>query len=68
MTIRRRTKGWQLIVYAGLDPLTGKQRQLTRQVSGSYRQAEKVEARLRTEVAAGAHPGAGSRAVPGACG
>ena len=57
MTIRKRRGGWQVIVYAGLDPLTGKQRQLTRQVNGSYRQAEKVEARLRTEVADGQHAG-----------
>ncbi len=57
MTIRARTHGWQVIVYAGLDPLTGKQRQITRQVNGSYRQAEKVEARLRTEVADGQHTG-----------
>ncbi|HEY2959241.1 MAG TPA: Arm DNA-binding domain-containing protein, partial [Actinomycetota bacterium] len=56
MTIRRRRSGWQVIVYAGLDPLTGKQRQITRQVN-SYRQAEKVEARLRTEVADGQHAG-----------
>ena len=46
-----------IIVYAGLDPLTGKQRQLTRQVNGSRLQAEKVEARLRTEVADGKHAG-----------
>jgi hypothetical protein len=57
LTIRARTHGWQVIFYAGLDPLTGKQRQLTRQVNGSYRQAEKVEARLRTEVADGQHAG-----------
>ena len=57
MTIRRRRDGWQVIVYAGLDPLTGTQRQLTRQVNGSRRQAEKVEARLRTEVADGKHAG-----------
>ena len=57
MTIRKRRGGWQVIVYAGLDPLTGKQRQLTRQVNGSRRQAEKVEARLRTEVADGQHAG-----------
>ena len=57
MTIRMRRDGWQVIVYAGLDPLTGKQRQLTRQVNGSRRQAEKVEARLRTEVADGKHAG-----------
>jgi hypothetical protein len=57
LTIRARTHGWQVIVYAGLDPLTGKQRQLTRQVNGSHRQAEQVEARLRTEVADGRHAG-----------
>jgi len=57
VAIRARTKGWQVIVYAGSDPLTGRQRQLTRQVNGSYRQAEKVEARLRTEVADGQHAG-----------
>jgi integrase len=57
VTIRKRRGGWQVIVYAGLDPLTGKQRQLTRQVNGSRRQAEKVEARLRTEVADGQHAG-----------
>ena len=57
MTIRKRRDGWQVIVYAGLDPLTGKQRQLTRQVNGSRREAEKVEARLRTEVADGRHAG-----------
>jgi hypothetical protein len=57
VTIRKRRDGWQVIVYAALDPLTGKQRQLTRQVNGSYRQAEKVEGRLRTEVADGQHAG-----------
>jgi hypothetical protein len=57
VTIRERRGGWQVIVYAGLDPLTGKQQQLTRQVNGSRRQAEKVEARLRTEVADGRHAG-----------
>jgi hypothetical protein len=57
VTIRKRRGGSQVIVYAGLDPLTGKQRQLTRQVNGSRRQAEKVEARLRTEVADGQHAG-----------
>jgi integrase len=57
VTIRKRRGGWQVIVYAGLDPLTGKQRPLTRQINGSRRQAEKVEARLRTEVADGQHAG-----------
>jgi hypothetical protein len=57
VTIRKRRGGWQIIIYAGLDPLTGKQRQRTRQVNGSRRQAEKIEARLRTEVADGQHAG-----------
>jgi integrase len=57
VAIRARTNGWQVIVYAGHDPLTGRQRQITRQVNGSRRQAEKVEARLRTEVADGQHAG-----------
>jgi hypothetical protein len=35
----------------------GEQRQLTRQVNGSHRQAEQVEARLSTEVADGQHAG-----------
>ena len=35
VTIRKRRGGWQVIVYAGLDPLTGKQRQLTHQVNGT---------------------------------
>jgi integrase len=57
VAIRKRRDGWQVIVYAGRDPLTGRQRQLTRQVNGSYRQAEKLQARLRTEVADGQHAG-----------
>jgi integrase len=55
MTIRARRDGWQVIVYAGLDPLTGKQRQLTRQVNDSLRAAKQVEAELRAEVTDGRH-------------
>jgi hypothetical protein len=57
VTIRKRRDGWQVIIHAGLDPLRGRQRQLTRQVNGSRRQAEKVEAGLRTEGADGQHAG-----------
>src|SRR5512132_1717144 len=57
VAIRARTNGWQVIVYAGRDPITGRQRQISRQVNGSHRQAEKIEARLRTEVADGQHAG-----------
>jgi integrase len=55
--IRQRSNGWQVLVYAGLDPLTGRQRYISRQVNGSYRQAQKEEARLKTEVADGRHTG-----------
>jgi integrase len=57
MTIRARRGGWQVIVYAGLDPLTGRQKQVSRQVNGSKRDAEHEEARLITEVADGRHTG-----------
>jgi integrase len=57
MTIRARRDGWQVIVYPGLDPLTGKQRQLTRQVNDSLPTAKQVEAELRAEVANGRHAG-----------
>jgi hypothetical protein len=57
LTIRAYWGGWKVIVYAGLDPLTGKQRQITWQVNGSRKQPEKVEARLKTEVADGRHAG-----------
>ena len=46
MTIRPRRGGYQVIVYAGIDPVTGRQRQITRQVKGK-REAERPEARLR---------------------
>jgi hypothetical protein len=55
MTVRARRDGWQVIVYAGLDPHTGKQHQITRQVNDSLRAAKQIEARLRAEVADGRH-------------
>ena len=36
MTIRPRRGGYQVIVYAGIDPVTGRQRQIARQVKGGY--------------------------------
>jgi hypothetical protein len=56
VTIRKRRGGWQVIVYAGLDPLTGKQRQITPRSTAAIAKP-KVEARLRTEVADGQHAG-----------
>jgi hypothetical protein len=35
MTIRPRRGGYQVIVYAGIDPVTGRQRQIARQVKAS---------------------------------
>jgi hypothetical protein len=62
VTIRPRRGGYQVIVYAGIDPVTGRQRQIARQVKGK-REAERLEARLRAEVAAGRHRGTGARTV-----
>jgi integrase len=62
VTIRPRRGGYQVIVYAGIDPITGRQRQIARQVKGK-REAERLEAKLRAEVAAGRHRGTGARTV-----
>jgi Arm DNA-binding domain len=62
VTIRSRRGGYQVIVYAGIDPITGRQRQIARQVKGK-REAERLEAKLRAEVAAGRHRGTGARTV-----
>jgi hypothetical protein len=62
MTIRPRRGGYQVIVYAGIDPVTGHQRQIARQVKGK-REAERLEARLRAEVADGHHRGTSARTV-----
>ena len=62
MTIRPRRGGYQVIVYAGIDPVTGRQRQIARQVKGK-REAERLEARLRAEVADGRHRGTSARTV-----
>jgi hypothetical protein len=43
MTIRPRRGGYQVIVYAGIDSVTGHQRQIARQVKGK-REAERLEA------------------------
>jgi hypothetical protein len=61
MTIRQRRGGWQVIVYAGIDPVTGRQRQITRQGNGGRREAERAEAKLRAEVAEGRHRGTGAK-------
>ena len=55
--IRSRRDGWQVQVYAGRDPLTGRKKWVSRQVNGSHRQAEKVERQLLAEVEEGRHEG-----------
>jgi len=60
--IRLRRNGYQVIVYAGIDPVTGRQRQISRQVKGK-REAERLEAKLRAEVAEGRHRGSAARTV-----
>jgi len=60
--IRRRRNGYQVIVYAGIDPVTGRQRQISRQVKGK-REAERLEGKLRAEVADGRHRGTAARTV-----
>lgn len=57
MAVRERRGGYEVLVYAGIDPVTGRQRYKSRQVNGSFRDAQKEEARLITEVADGRHLG-----------
>jgi integrase len=61
--IRPRRDGWQVIVYTGIDPVTGRQRQISRQVHGSRKQAERVETRLKAEVMAGRHRGTAAKTL-----
>jgi integrase len=61
--IRPRRGGWQVIVYTGIDPVTGRQRQISRQVKGSRKQAERVETRLKAEVMAGRHRGTAAKTL-----
>lgn len=57
-TIRARGKGtWQVQVYAGRDPHTGRERRIARTIHGTKRDAERALARLITEVEAGQHRG-----------
>jgi integrase len=59
--IRRRGRNWQVTVYGGLDPVTGRERRVSRTVPGSRDQkrppkaARDLEVRLLAEVGAGEH-------------
>lgn len=50
---------WRLYAYAGTDPITGKQRQITKVVAGSRKDAERALTRLLGEVDGGSHGPAG---------
>jgi integrase len=54
---QRGTDSFQLIVYAGRDPVTGKDRYVRRTFKGSKRAAQQALARLVTEVGDGEHVG-----------
>jgi integrase len=60
--IRKRDGYWQVKVYAGRDPLTGKER-YEYDRARTKREAERVEAALKTKVAEGRHRGTAARTV-----
>jgi integrase len=49
--ITKRGDSWRVVVDAGVDPITGKRRQLTRTVHGTKREAELVRNALLAEIA-----------------
>jgi integrase len=61
VAIYPRRDGWEVRVYAGVDPITGKSHRISRQVRGSRKQAEREETRLKAEVMAGRHRGTAAK-------
>lgn len=55
--MRRRGETWQLRVYAGIDPATGRKRYVSRSVRGGKRAARRELDRLTAEVNSGQGPG-----------
>jgi len=53
--LRRRGTAWELRAYAGIDPLTNRQKYLTRTFRGGKREAQEALARFVTEVSGGGH-------------
>jgi hypothetical protein len=51
--MRKRGASWELRVYFGLDPLTGKKRYATRTVRGGKREAQTALAEMITEAERG---------------
>lgn len=53
--LRKRGNAWELRAYAGTDPLTNRQKYVTRTFRGGKREAEEALAHFVTEVAGGGH-------------
>jgi len=53
--LRQRGNAWELRAYAGIDPLTNRQKYVTRTFHGGKREAEEALARLVVEVCGGGH-------------
>jgi len=53
--MRQRGDVWELRVYVGRDPVTGRKKTLTRTFRGGKREAEEALSRLVTEAAGGGH-------------
>ena len=53
--LRRRGSAWELRAYAGIDPITNRQKYVTRTFHGGKREAEEALARLVVEVSGGGH-------------
>jgi hypothetical protein len=63
VAIYERRDGWEVRVYAGVDPVTGKQRRISRQVHGSRKKAEREETKLKAQVMDGRHRGARAKTL-----
>ena len=53
--LRKRGNAWELRAYAGIDPLTNRQKYVTRTFRGGKREAGEALARFVTEVSGGSH-------------
>lgn len=53
--LRKRGDAWELRAYAGVDPITKRQKYMTRTFRGGKREAEEALARFVTEVSGGGH-------------
>ncbi len=53
--LRKRGDAWELRAYAGVDPVTKRQKYVTRTFRGGKREADEALARLVTEVSGGGH-------------